>query len=332
MDASSLELIMTVVTTVVPILAVLCVGVGVFRVAFNSGRGYPYPSGGGSMIAGGLVLGGTSVLFPRMLDSLVDEASEKNPSPEPSMPDIDWSTVGWVVAGVAGAAALLALIYVTATKTRRSMARDAAEADRLDRIWKESVLRHDRLREEWLDVQQDVEKVLTFPLLSDVAEPKTAAFIEALGAAADLSSDRRPKSAESVERYVQATRVAETKWQAALHHAERVRLGRFEPGERDRIKKVQRLLCQAKNGGASPAERRAYYERARELLGDLIRLPEPARLALEQSVRGELEAPRPPSTWPGYSEHAMRVDGVMLGRAGARSPGDGRSTDRSEPE
>ena len=158
-----------------------------------------------------------------------------------------------------------------------------------------------------MDFQHDIEKVLSFPLLSDVSEPKTSAFIEALGAAADLSATRRPKSAEAVERYAQATRTAETRWQAALHHAERVRLARFEPGERDRIKKVQRLLRQAKNGGASPEERRTYYERAREMLGDLIRLPEPARLALEQEVRGELEAPRPPAAWPTYATPAERL-------------------------
>ncbi|WP_292727631.1 hypothetical protein [Microbacterium sp. UBA837] len=304
MDPSGLEPILNVLTNVAMILSLVCVGVGLFCASFNSSRGY-----GGSMIAGGLVLGGTSFLLPHLVDTMgaAHEESEKNPAPEPAMPDIDWSTVGWVVAGVAGAAALLALIYVTATKARRAMARDAAESGRLDRIWKESVQRHDRLREQWMDFQHDIEKVLSFPLLSDVSEPKTSAFIEALGAAADLSATRRPKSAEAVERYAQATRTAETRWQAALHHAERVRLARFEPGERDRIKKVQRLLRQAKNGGASPEERRTYYERAREMLGDLIRLPEPARLALEQEVRGELEAPRPPAAWPTYATPAERL-------------------------
>lgn len=86
-----------------------------------------------------------------------------------------------------------------------------------------------------------------------------------------------------------------------------MRLARFEPGERNRIKKVQRLLRQAKNGGASPEERRTYYERAREMLGDLVRLPEPARLTLEREVRGELQAPRPPAAWPTYATPAERV-------------------------
>lgn len=220
----------------------------------------------------------------------VGEAPSK-PTPEPSLPDIDWSLIGWIAAGVGGSIAAIFIVSYLYRKTQLARGRDAAEKKRLARIWDESVQRHDQLREQWLSYQQDIDKVLSFPLLSDVAEPKTAAFIEALGVAADLSSERRPKSTEEVERYATATRAAETRWQAALHHAQRTRLARFAPGERDRIKKVQRLLQQAMNAAASPEERRTYYQRARELLGDLIPLPEPARLSLEQSVRGELAAP-----------------------------------------
>lgn len=225
-------------------------------------------------------------------DRLADKGkSLENPAPEPVMPDIDWSQIGWITLGTLGVVATVFTTSYIVHRARYSLRRDAVERERLDRIWAESVQRHDQLRGQWLDYQQDIEKVLSFPLLSDVAEPSTAAFIEALGVAADLASERRPKSLEDVERYARATRAAETRWQAALQHAQRARLARFAPGERDRIKKVQRLLAQAMNGGACPEERRTYYQRARELLGDLIPLPEPARLALEQSVRGELAAP-----------------------------------------
>lgn len=309
MDPNSLQPIMNVLTTVAPILGMFGVVVGLGQYVWKRTAGYP--SGGGAMIGGGLLLVASGFILPSLVGSLEvpadsGETNDKPPA-EPSMPGIDWSLVGWIAVGVAGLVVALVLVLYISSRALRVRTLDAAERDRLDRIWKESVERHDRLRDAWLDFQHDIEKVLTFPLLSDVSEPKTAAFIDAMGKATDLATDRQSKSAEAVERYAQATRTAETKWQAALHHAERVRLARFEPGERDRIKKVSRLLRQAKSGGASPEERRTYYERARELLGDLIRLPEPARLALEQSVRGELEAPTPPSSWPGYSTPTTRV-------------------------
>lgn len=291
---------------------------------------YGEQRGLGTVVMGGVFGFVAPPILRSTFDSALQEPAGKR-APDPPAPDIDWSLVAAIAAGAAGVIAALLLVLYVSGRVRRARTRDAAETDRLDRIWKESVQRHDRLREQWMDFQHDIEKVLSFPLLSDVAEPKTGAFIEALGAAADLSATRRSKSAEAVERYAQATRTAETKWQAALHHAERVRLARFEPGERDRIKKVQRLLRQAKNGGASPEERRTYYERAREMLGDLIRLPEPARLALEQAVRGELEAPRAPAAWPTYATPAERVP-EPTARAASTSAAARRESERRSAE
>ncbi|WP_408899859.1 hypothetical protein ACJ5H2_22015 (plasmid) [Nocardioides sp. R1-1] len=305
MDHATLQELAHIVLWPMPFLGAAMMITGAIQFV-NGLVTYGEHRGLGTVVMGGVFGFVAPPILRSAFDSALQEPAGKR-APDPSVPDIDWSLVASIAAGAAGVIAAVFVVLYVSGRVRRARTRDAAEADRLDRIWKESVQRHDRLRERWMDFQHDIEKVLSFPLLSDVSEPKTGAFIEALGAAADLSATRRPKAAEAVERYAQATRTAETKWQAALHHAERVRLARFEPRERDRIKKVQRLLRQAKNGGASPEERRTYYERAREMLGDLIRLPEPTRLALEQAVRGELEAPRPPSSWPTYATPAERV-------------------------
>ncbi|HEX7740580.1 MAG TPA: hypothetical protein VF426_13130 [Marmoricola sp.] len=293
-----------VITTVTPILGMLGIIVGAFQFWFSRINGYG--SGGGVTIAGGVMIIISGYLMKAIVGSAPGSGSggaaeKKAPAHDTPSFHVDWALVGSIAAGVVGLVVLVILIFVVSSKMMKARDRDAAEAQRLDRIWKEAVERHDRIRETWLDFQQDIEKLLTFPVMTDVSEPKTAAFIDAMGKATDLATDKRPKSAEAVERYAHATRTAETKWQAALHNAERVRLARFEPGERERIKKVQLLLRQAKSGAATPQERRTYYERARDLLGDLIPLPEPARLALEQTVRGELSITKPASTWTTYS-------------------------------
>lgn len=315
-----------VITTVTPILGMLGIIVGAFQFWFSRINGYG--SGGGVTIAGGVMIIIGGYLMKAIVGSAPGSGSagaagkEKAPAHDTPSFHVDWALVGSIAAGVVGLVVLVILIFVVSSKVMKAKSRDAAEAQRLDRIWKEAVERHDRIRETWLDFQQDIEKLLTFPVMTDVSEPKTAAFIDAMGKTTDLATDKRPKSAEAVERYAAATRTAETKWQAALHNAERVRLARFEPGERERIKKVQLLLRQAKSGAATPQERRSYYERARDLLGDLVPLPEPARLALEQTVRGELSIARPASTWPTYSSPATPapepVKGVQ-GRGGSEA-------------
>lgn len=168
-----------------------------------------------------------------------------------------------------------------------------SERARLERIWGEAVDRHDRIRNEWMDHQTDIDKVLDLPTLTDVTEAPTAEFVERLGHAVDLATDTQPDDPLMIERYVAATRAAEIAWDRAKAHAERTYRSRFNPDEQERIGKIQRLMHKALRGSTSH-ERQAYYNRATDLLDTLvhpIRLPDHAITAVESAVRGELPEP-----------------------------------------
>lgn len=261
-------------------------------------------------VFGGVVMVLLALTFlPSMMSTVFDElASGKGDKVDPRSPsadkdesgspsaDVDWS---WVTApatliAVTAIVVLIALGAVTTCVVRRrskaAKAKDAEEV-RLDRIWSESVERHDRVREAWMEYQSDIDAILAKPALSDLNEPHVVHLVEALGAAADLAGDVRPTLQVTVERYARATRNAESAWRRACAHAERVRLAAFDEGEQDKIRRAEGLLAQARSGAAAPAERRTYYRHAMKLLEGLVRVPEPAREALEVAARVELESP-----------------------------------------
>lgn len=222
------------------------------------------------------------------------------PEPEAAGSDTDLSEVGgdvltWLLYLGGGALALavvaglvFGVVQLTAhTKKRRETNR--AEIERLDRVWSEAVARHDQIRDNILKYQRDIDLVLSLPAINDVEERKTADFYTALAQAQDAWFEIRPESAKAVEAYAAATREASTRWDIALRSAEKVSLSKFTDAERTTIRRVSGLMAQARHG-ATPQERKAYYDQAVKLLNNLIALPKPAMEAIERQVRGELTA------------------------------------------
>lgn len=75
--------------------------------------------------------------------------------------------------------------------------------------------RHDALRDDWLDHQQDPSVQMERPELADVNDLMTAEAIVALAKASDLASTVRHDDAPSVEEYAAAVEHAERMWEHA---------------------------------------------------------------------------------------------------------------------
>jgi len=156
---------------------------------------------------------------------------------------------------------------------------------------------HDATNRRWLDYELDVGKLIDFPLMTDVREPLTVAFLRAKRAA----DGQRPASADdlksvsALDAYRQAVNNFAVALEVAEREARRIRDTKFSGPERVRLATARKLLMIAENQAATPAERQAAYKRARRELDGLIVLPDVTVAALEEKIAPELDmGPRPP--------------------------------------
>ncbi|MGE2837208.1 hypothetical protein [Mycobacterium sp. SMC-4] len=154
-----------------------------------------------------------------------------------------------------------------------------------------AVEEHDRTDTRWLDYELDVAKLLDYPLMTDMRDPRTERFHRARLRADfhrpahpdDLTADRdaRQDYLDAVSEYVTAFDIAEAE-------AIRRRHAGYSPEEQQRLGRAQRLLRVAADDAATLQERDRAYRLARRELDGLLVLPERARAALERSISGEL--------------------------------------------
>jgi hypothetical protein len=153
---------------------------------------------------------------------------------------------------------------------------------------------HDAVNRRWLDYELDIGKLIDFPVMTDVREPLTVAFIRAKKAADGL----RPAAPGDIAtparlaEYRTAVHGFELAFDVAEREAKRIKDHNFTELERQRLSTARKLLNIASDNAATPAERQTAYKRARRELDGLIALPEAALAALEAKIAGELNAPR----------------------------------------
>ncbi len=156
------------------------------------------------------------------------------------------------------------------------------------------VAAHDAVNRRWLDYELDVGKLIDFPVMTDVREPLTVAFLRAKKAADGL----RPAAPGDITtparlaEYRSAVNAFELAFDVAEREAKRIKDHNFSELERQRLSTARKLLNIASDTAATPAERQTAYKRARRELDGLIVLPEATVAALEGKIAGELNAPR----------------------------------------
>ena len=155
---------------------------------------------------------------------------------------------------------------------------------------------HDAVNRRWLDYELDVGKLIDFPVMTDVREPLTVAFLRAKrladglrpAAAGDLTTAAR------LAEYREAVTGYELAFDVAEREAKRIKDSNFTGPERERLATARKLLRIASDSGATPAERQTAYKRARRELDGLIVLPDAALAALEGKIAGMIDAGKTP--------------------------------------
>lgn len=169
----------------------------------------------------------------------------------------------------------------------------SAEAERASQAEVQSLLEaHDEVNRRWLAYELDVGKLIDFPVMSDVREPLTVAFLRAKREADGL----RPATPEDITsmarlmEYRAAVRSFEVAFEVAEREARRIKDSKFTGPERERLEMARKLLRIASDAAATPAERQTAYKRARRELDGLIVLPDVTLAALEEKMAGMLDA------------------------------------------
>lgn len=151
---------------------------------------------------------------------------------------------------------------------------------------------HSDINTRWLDYELDVGKLIDYPVMTDVREPLTVAFLRAKreadglrpAAASDITSKAR------MDEYRAAVNSFQIAFDVAEREAQRIKDRNFSGPERERLAKARKLLRIAEDEAATPAERQTAYKRARRELEGLIVLPQATIAALEGKVAPVLDA------------------------------------------
>ncbi|QCB97780.1 hypothetical protein E5206_13330 [Arthrobacter sp. PAMC25564] len=160
---------------------------------------------------------------------------------------------------------------------------------------------HDAVNRRWLDYELDVGKLIDYPVMTDVREPLTVAFLRAKREADGLrpAAPGDIASAARLAEYRAAVNSFELAFDVAEREAKRIKDSNFTGPERQRLATARQLLRIASDGAATPAERQTAYKRARRELDGLIVLPEATVAALEEKIAGILDAGRAPDRHQG---------------------------------
>jgi hypothetical protein len=179
-------------------------------------------------------------------------------------------------------------LYRLKNQSREYERASAAEVEAL-------VAGHDAVNKRWLDYELDVGKLIDFPLMTDVREPLTVAFLRAKREADGLrpSAAKELTAPSRLEAYRASVNAFEVAFAVAEREAKRIRDTNFSGPERLRLATARKLLRLAENDAATPAERQAAYKRARRELDGLIVLPDATVAALEEKVAPMLDSGRP---------------------------------------
>lgn len=181
----------------------------------------------------------------------------------------------------------------TKVAVAQAKAQNQVDSDAALREITKTIDEHEQTDSRWFAYEMDLVTLLDFPMMTDMREQLTVDFHKAKRHADLLKPsdpealvgdrDARAQYRDAVHEYAVAFDVAEKE-------AKRRRHGGFTHDEQERLVRAQRLLRLAMDDGATQEERRSAYQRARKELEGLIAVPATARLQLERSIAGQIEA------------------------------------------
>ncbi|CAM3983450.1 hypothetical protein ACXYTP_01945 [Tsukamurella ocularis] len=163
-------------------------------------------------------------------------------------------------------------------------------------LWAAATAEHDRVLRAYLPYETDPALILSYPAVSDITEPPTADFHDALARAQALRPESGPAGPELAEAYHRAVVETARAWAVCEDHGRRTGHTHQSAPDAADLERAAKLLRHAAGAGTD-LERVAYLDRARVLVDDLagratVRLGPGARRHLGEFAVAALPGPR----------------------------------------
>jgi hypothetical protein len=262
------------------------------RMSGNEARTAPQICAGGLFIA----IAATAVRALLLPVSTGEATDLPAAAPAPSAmvdaaPDAptDWTPLVWIFVAVVLALAL-ATYLITRTRSHLVDRRNAKKALEADYAAAHAV--YSEVADAYAAYLADPYSIFVRPLLDDLTEPRTAAFIDAFAAMNDVRPEHVPDTHERVQAFATAAQKARTAWRSADLYARSVGLRVTTVDGQRTVRRIRSALGIALDTSATGQERETALRTVEELAAGIVTIPDRiydnAKKAIETTTRKQL--------------------------------------------
>lgn len=201
----------------------------------------------------------------------------------------DWTPLVWIFVAVVLALAL-ATYLITRTRSHLVDRRNAQKALEADYAAAHAV--YSEVADAYAAYLADPYSIFVRPLLDDLTEPRTAAFIDAFATMNDVRPEQCPDTPERTQAFAFAAQKARTAWRSADGYARTMGLRVTSAEDQRTVRRIRSALGIALDTSATGQERETALRTVEELAAGIVTIPEriyaSAKIAIETTTRKQL--------------------------------------------
>lgn len=268
-----------------------CTLFGIAGMIFGAATFYRARMSGGDastapqICGGGLIVAVASTAVRTVFPSVSTEEETDMPSADVPM---DWTPLVWIV--VAVLALSVSVYLIVRTRSHVVDRRNTKRALEADYVAAHAV--YSEVADAYAAYLADPYSIFVRPLLDDLTEPRTAAFIDAFAAMNDVRPEQCPDTTERVQAFAVAAQKARTAWRSADGYARTIGLRVSSVDGQRTVRRIRSALGIALDTSATGQERKTALRTVEELAAGIVTVPDriyaSAKIAIETSTRKQL--------------------------------------------
>ncbi|NKY33025.1 hypothetical protein HGA13_08060 [Nocardia speluncae] len=138
-----------------------------------------------------------------------------------------------------------------------------------EKLWAAATRKHDEVLLAYLPYETEPLILMRYPALTDITQPATAGFHDAMEEANALRTETMPSDSKFAAAYRDSVRRLAVAWATAERTAKREGTTYLDPRDRRKLEQAAKLLRHAEGAASSP-ERAVYLRQAKSILVELV--------------------------------------------------------------